>query len=263
MNILVCVKQVPDVSQVEIDRETNNLKRDGVKSIVNPSDLNALQAALEIKRVTEGKVTVISMGPPQADEAIKECLAIGADDGYVICDQAFIGSDTLATSYVLSQAAKKLGDFDLVFTGTNSIDGDTGQVGPELAELLGINQATYVKSLEINEENRSVSVTRDLEFMEEKAYVQLPALFSIIRDSNFVNSPSRKKLIQLKKEEIKILTAKDLDCDENRIGMKGSATVVSEIYPPEEVEKGQFVEGSVDEQVDKVIEILANHELIK
>lgn len=262
MNILVCIKQVPDVSKVEIDRETNNLKREGVPSIINPCDLNALTAALKVKKQSKGKITVISMGPPQASEAIREAIAMGADEGYVICDGAFRGSDTLATSYVLSQGAKKLGPFDLVFAGTTTLDGDTGQVGPEIAEILGFAQATYVGDLEFISDDK-IKVVRNLENKIETGELKVPALISILRDSNEVKKATKEEIEALKDLEIKTLTAKDLEAEEDRIGQKGSATVVAEVYPPKEIKKGQSIEGSVDEQVDGIIKVLKDYGFVK
>ncbi|MBU2699573.1 electron transfer flavoprotein alpha/beta subunit, partial [Sporomusaceae bacterium BoRhaA] len=149
MEMVVCVKQVPDTTEVKIDPVTNTLVRQGVPSIVNPFDKNALEAALQLKEKNGGKVTVVSMGPPQAKDALKECLAMGADEAYLVSDRAFGGADTLATSYTLAAALKKLGKFDLILCGKQAIDGDTAQVGPEMAEHLGIAQITCCSKFEV------------------------------------------------------------------------------------------------------------------
>ncbi|MDF2634543.1 MAG: Electron transfer flavoprotein alpha/beta-subunit, partial [Pelosinus sp.] len=161
MEVLVCIKQVPDTAEVKIDPVTNTLIRQGVPSIVNPFDKNALEAALQLKDKHGGKVTVISMGPPQAKDALKECLAMGADRAILVSDRAFGGSDTLATSYTLAAAIRKIGTYDIIFCGKQAIDGDTAQVGPEIAEHLEIAQITYVAKIEVDGD--TVSVEREYE----------------------------------------------------------------------------------------------------
>lgn len=253
MEILVCIKQVPQVSKMKLD-EHNNLIRDGVKSIVNPADLNALTMALELREIVGGNVTVLTMGPPSADIAIKECIAMGADKGYIVSSRNFKGSDTLATSYTLTMAIKSLGEFDIIFTGTQSIDGDTGQVGPELSYNLGMNLVGYVNKFEYTEDG--LILYRQSEEGVQKVKSKLPLLVSVLRDSN--------SFVKLTEEEIEecsaniiILSDEDIDADPDKIGIEGSPTIVAGIIPPELREIGVIIKGdTAEEKVDNLINIL-------
>ncbi|MCY6485934.1 electron transfer flavoprotein subunit beta/FixA family protein, partial [Clostridium aestuarii] len=173
MNIVVCLKQVPDTTEVKIDPKTGTLIREGVPSIINPDDKNALEEALRLKDANEAKVTVISMGPPQAEAALREAIAMGADEAVLISDRAFAGADTLATSHALAAALKKL-DYDIIFAGRQAIDGDTAQVGPEIAEHLGLAQVTYVEKVEVKED--ALKVRRALEDGYEELEIKMPCL---------------------------------------------------------------------------------------
>lgn len=179
MNILVCVKQVPDTTEIKINYETNTLIREGVPSIVNPFDAYALEIAVRIKEKHGGTVTVLSMGPEQAKAALKECLSVGADNAYLLSDRAFGGSDTLATSYILSSAIKSLGEFDLILCGKQAIDGDTAQVGPEIAEHLGLPQVTYVLDADISEDK--LSVKKETETGYEMIETSMPAVLTVVK----------------------------------------------------------------------------------
>jgi electron transfer flavoprotein beta subunit len=190
MDILVCVKQVPDTTEVKIDPKTNTLIRQGVPSIVNPFDKNAVEAALQLKEKHGGKVTVISMGPPQAKDALKECLAMGADEAALISDRAFGGADTLATSYTLAAGIRKLGKFDVIICGKQAIDGDTAQVGPEIAEYLDIPQITYVAKVEVNGD--IARVEREHEEGYEIIETTLPVLLTVVKSINEPRFPTVK-----------------------------------------------------------------------
>ena len=161
MNIIVCLKQVPDTNEVKINQETGTLIRDGVPSIINPDDKNGLEEALKLKDLHGGKVTVVSMGPPQAKEALREAVAMGADEVYLISDRAFGGSDTWATATIISAAIEKIGNYDLIICGRQAIDGDTAQVGPEIAEFLNLPQVTYAKNVRVEGNKLVVHVHKD------------------------------------------------------------------------------------------------------
>ncbi|MDO5715239.1 MAG: electron transfer flavoprotein subunit beta/FixA family protein [Tissierellia bacterium] len=263
MNILVCVKLVPDVSKMKIDKETNNLIREGVRQIINPADLSALRFALDLKDANDGHLTVLSMGPPDAEDALRTCIEMGADDGYLISGIEFKGSDTLATSYTLAEAIKKIGDFDIVFTGDKSLDGDTGQIGPELAEMLGFNLVSYVQAVDYQEgeffiERKTLKGT-------EEVKTKAPVLLSALRDS--APRPSRfarNRMAIAKEAEIKIFNGKNLDLDPHRIGQEGSPTYVKDVFPPSKEEPGHMIEGKdTEELVDKIIHLLVEKNVIR
>ncbi|MDR1397519.1 MAG: electron transfer flavoprotein subunit beta/FixA family protein [Desulfarculales bacterium] len=242
MNIIVCVKQVPDTTEVRIDPETNTLVRQGVPSIVNPFDLNALEAALQLRGKHGGKVSVISMGPPQAAEALKECLAMGADDVYLVSDRAFGGADTLATSYTLAAAVRKLGDYDLIICGKQAIDGDTAQVGPEMAEHLDIPQVTYVAGIEAD--GNTVRLKREHEEGYEIIETTLPAVLSVVKSINEPRLATIKGTIKASSAEIPVLTASDLGVDKDKTGLSGSPTQVKNIFTPEQRTQGEMIAGA-------------------
>lgn len=240
MEIIVCVKQVPDTTEVKIDPQTNTLIRQGVPSIVNPFDKNAVEAALQLKEKHGGRVTVISMGPPQAKDALKECLAMGADEAILISDRAFGGADTLATSYTLAAAIRKLGKFDLVICGKQAIDGDTAQVGPEIAEHLGIPQVTYVAKIDVD--GNTVRVEREHEDGYEVIETTLPVLLTVVKSINEPRYPTVKGTMKANRKEIPVLTVTDLDVDPERIGLKGSPTQVRRIFTPQQRTQGVIIQ---------------------
>jgi electron transfer flavoprotein beta subunit len=248
MNIIVCIKQVPDTGSVKIDPTTNTLIRSGVPSIINPFDLNAVEAGLFLKDEHGGKVDVITMGPPQAEEALRNTLAMGADNAYLISDRAFAGADTLATSYTLSMAIKKIGDFDLILCGKQAIDGDTAQVGPELAEILGISQVTNVSKL-IEVKETTIIVEQELEDGCEIIEVERPCLLTVTKQANNPRIPSLKNSMRAKKAEIPVWKAADINADEARIGLNGSATGVVKIFEPPKRTDSRMLQGNVDEMV--------------
>lgn len=251
MNIVVCIKQVPDTAEVRINPETNTLIREGVPSIINPYDTHALEAGLRIKESVGGKVTVITMGPPQAESALREAISMGADDAILISDRAFAGSDTLATSYTLSMAINKLGA-DIIICGKQAIDGDTAQVGPEIAEFLNIPHVSYVKKIE---EIRSdyIRVHRLMEEGYDIVESIIPVLLTVVKELNEPRLPSLKGKMAAKKAEIKKWTASDIEADPGRLGLKGSPTWVKNIFAPEIKKDRKMFEGSVEEQVDALI----------
>jgi electron transfer flavoprotein beta subunit len=252
MNIIVCIKQVPDTANVKIDPQTNTLVREGVASIINPFDMYAIEEAVRTKEKIGGKVTAVSMGPPQAQEALREAIAMGVDEAVLVSDRAFAGSDTWATSYTLASAIKKLECFDIIFCGKQAADGDTAQVGPGISMHLDIPQVTYVKKIEqIN--NTSARVERMTEDGYEIIETPLPALFTVVKEINQPRIPSLKGKMRAKSAQIKILTASAIDADEKCLGLNGSPTQVVRIFTPPAREGGQMLAGSVDEIVDKII----------
>ena len=210
--------------------ETNTIIRSGVPNIVNPDDKHAVEAALKLREAHGGKVTILTMGPPQAKDAIKECLAMGADEGILLSDMAFGGSDALATSFALASGIRKLGEFDLILCGKQAIDGDTAQVGPELAEHLGIPQITY--ACEIFAEGNTLTVKRELDDTYEIVEVQLPALVTAVKNLNEPRFPTVKGTMKANRTEIPTLTAADLGVPAEQLGLKGSPTQVRRVFAP-------------------------------
>jgi electron transfer flavoprotein beta subunit len=233
MEILVCIKQVPGTSKVEVDPVTGVLKRDGIDSKMNPYDLFALETALRIKEQKGGKIKVISMGPPQASEVIHEAYMMGADEGTLVTDRKFAGADVLATAYTLSQGITKIGTFDLILCGKQTTDGDTAQVGPEMAEYLGIPHIANVLSIvEIKE--KSAIVEMDMPNTIEVAEIQFPCLLTVEKDIFQPRLPSYRKKLSTKDRKIKVITLKELeDNDEKNYGLNGSPTQVERIFPPD------------------------------
>ncbi len=230
MKILVCVKQVVDTSKMEVDPNTGRLNRNGANSILNPCDKNALEAALQLKQQTGGTVTVITMGPPQAGAVLLESVSMGADDVHLITDRAFGGADTLATSYTLAAAIRKLGnDFDLIFCGQESIDSNTAQVGPEVAAMLGI--ADVSAAVGFQWQDGKAIVTRQVGEGCEVLELHLPAVVTAAPALNTPRYPSVQGILRKYETEIHQLTAADLDVEPERIGLKGSPTQVRGIRP--------------------------------
>lgn len=266
MNILVCVKQVPDTTNIKIDPVTNTLIRTGVPSILNPFDAQAINMALSLKEEKGGAVTVLSMGPMQAVAVLRECLALGADKAYLLSDRAFGGSDTLATSYIISCAVKKLeqenGTFDLILCGKQAIDGDTGQVGPELAEHLDRAQVTYVSGLDSADE-KSVRVMRDNEQETEVVEANLPAVFSVTTADEAARYPSISSIAASHEAEIHILTAADLTIDLAMSGLKGSPTKVKKTFTPIQNKAGVIIkESTAAQSTQKLLELLSGARII-
>lgn len=250
MNIIVCIKQVPDTTNVKIDPKTNTLIREGVKSIINPFDENAIEEALRLKDSHGGKVTVITMGPAQAQDVLKSALAMGADEAVLISDRAFAGADTWATSYTLSQAIKKIGQYDLVLFGKQAIDGDTAQVGPGVAEFLDIAQITFAIKVDINGDN--VIVKRQLEESSEIVETKMPAAITVIKQINEPRLPSLKGQMRAKKAIIPLWTAHDINADPENIGLNGSPTQVVKIFTPPPRGKSEVLEGEIEHICEKL-----------
>ncbi|QJW45248.1 electron transfer flavoprotein subunit beta/FixA family protein [bacterium BFN5] len=261
MEILVCVKQVPDTTEVKIDPVTNTLIRQGVPSIVNPFDKNAVEAAIQLKEKHGGKVTVISMGPHQAKDALKECLAMGADTAALISDRAFGGSDTLATSYTLAAGIRKLGKFDVILCGKQAIDGDTAQVGPEIAEYLDIAQITYVAKVEVDGD--TVRVEREHEEGYEVIETKVPVLLTVVKSINEPRLPTVKGTMRANRTEIPEITVNDVDVDPERLGLKGSPTQVRRIFTPQQRKQGEIIQAdSARASVTALIQKLSEAKIV-
>lgn len=242
MNIIVCIKQVPDTTEIKIDPVKNTLIRTGVPSIMNPFDKNALETGLQLKDKYGGKVTVISMGPAQAKAVLREALSMGADEAYLVTDRAFGGSDTYATSYILSESIKKLGSFDVILGGKQAIDGDTGQTAPSIAEHLGASRLTYVLDLEVDGD--SVIARRQVEEGIEVIKTKFPVLCTATKESNKPRYATIRGKLNSFKAEIHEITFADLPgIDESKIGLKGSPTKVKKTFTPQRTANGVKIEG--------------------
>lgn len=262
MEILVCIKQVPGTSEVEVDETTGVLKRDGVDSKMNPYDLFALETALRIKQETNATLKVITMGPSQAKQVIEESFMMGADEGAIISDRKFAGADVLATSYTISQGIKKIGNPQIIICGKQTTDGDTAQVGPEIAEFLNIPHVTNVtKILDIKEE--SIVVEVDMPNTLEVCEVKYPCLITVEKDIFQPRLPSFKLKIQTKDREIPIFTLNDFeDKDEMNYGLNGSPTQVLKIFPPTPNTDKDILRGSSDELSEALSNKLKDLKLI-
>ena len=255
LKILVCVKQVPDVNLVKIDPETGSLIRQGVPSILNPLDCNALEAAVQLKEKYGGEITCITMGPDMAEEALRECLAAGGDNAVLLSDRAFANADTLATSYVLRTAAKALGDFDLIFCGKESLDGATGQMAAQLAERFEANQVSSVSLIkELNTEDKYVIADREMEGGIQTVKAQYPCLFTIEKTNYTPRIPNLKNWKKSRTLEITRLNSKTIEgLETDKIGDPGSPTKVPRTYPPETGKIGHML-SSVEELVEVLYE---------
>jgi electron transfer flavoprotein beta subunit len=258
MKIIVCVKQVPDAKDVRLDPKTNTLAREGVQSIMNPYDQHAVEEAVRLKELLGGEVTVLSMGPPQAEEVLRQAIACGADHAVLVSDRAFAGADTWATSYTLAQAIRAIGIFDLILCGKQAIDGDTAQVGPGLAMRLQVPFVTCVQKVRQASESGLV-----LERMMDDGYdvltVDFPALLTVVKDINEPRVPSLKGKMRAKKVEIRRLTAADIGADPACIGLPGSPTQVVKVFPPESRGQRTVFTGSLDEQIGQLADNLKSY----
>ncbi len=245
LHSVVCLKQVPDTTQVHMDPQTGTLQREGVPSIINPFDVHALEAALVVRDLYGGKVTVLSMGPPQAMEALKKSLSMGASEAILLTDRAFAGADTWATSYTLATAIRQIdheNPVDLIFCGKQTIDGDTAQVGPGIATNLGLSQLTYVVNIQkVDLEKKEIWVERKLEEGREIVKAKLPALLTILKEANTPRYASLKALLRAARQSITVWDKNALPVDPERIGLKGSPTTVSKISAPPQRPPGEIL----------------------
>ncbi|CEP66673.1 Electron transfer flavoprotein, beta subunit [Moorella glycerini] len=262
MRIIVCIKQVPDTTEVRIDPRTGTLIRTGVPSIINPEDLHALEAALAIKDQQGAEVIALSMGPPQAQDALLEALAMGVDRAILLSDRNFAGADTAATSYTLARAIKKIGSFDLVLTGRQAIDGDTAQVGPQLAELLDIPQVTYVQQLSLAPDG-TCRLQRALENGYEVVETRLPALFTVVKELNTPRYPSIRGIVRACRQGVTAWTSADIAAVTALTGLNGSPTRVRRTFIPEHKKSCTILNGSPQESCRTLLQHLKERRILK
>jgi len=252
MNIVVCLKQVPGTTKVKIDPQTNTLIRQGIENILNPFDTYALEEGVRLKERCGGQVTAVSMGPPQAEEMLREAIGSGADEAILLSDSAFAGADTWATAYTLSKAIDKLEQCDLIICGRQTIDGDTGQVGPELAEILGLPFVAYVSKIE-EIGDQCIRVRRMIEEGYEVIEMSLPAVITVVKEINVPRLPSLRGLARAKSATIPVWTVGELGADKNMVGLSGSATRVVKIFFPQRVSRSEILQGDLASQVDTLV----------
>lgn len=255
MHIVVCIKQVPNTTDVKIDPVKNTLIREGVESIINPFDTYAIEESVRLKERFGGKVTVITMGPPQADAALREAISLGCDEAVLVSDRKFAGSDTWATSYTLSCAIRKLGACDIILCGKQASDGDTAQVGPGISTHLDIPQVTYVKKIEAIADNRA-----KVERMTEEGYdvveTPLPCLLTVVKEINTPRLPSLKGMMKAKAAKITAWTAADIASDPKSIGLDGSPTRVVKIFTPPPRKGGEILKGETADIAAKLAQLV-------
>jgi electron transfer flavoprotein beta subunit len=256
LNIVVCIKQVPDTTNVRINPQTNTLMREGVASIINPFDAYALEEGVRLKEKHGGKVTVLSMGPPQVDAALREAISLGADEAVLMSDRAFAGADTLATAFTLAAGIRKLGAVDIILMGRQAIDGDTGQVGPGMAENLGLPHVTDVRKIEQIDAEGTIVLERLLEEGYLRLKTKLPMIMTVVKEINEPRLPSLKGKLAAKKAAITVWTAKEVELDPVRIGLNGSPTQVMKIFTPPKPVGGKLFQGEVSQAVAQLLEEL-------
>ncbi|MHC1584680.1 MAG: electron transfer flavoprotein subunit beta/FixA family protein [Candidatus Syntropharchaeia archaeon] len=257
MRIIVCIKQVPDpehFSEIKIDVDKKAIKREGIPSIVNPLDKNAIEEGLRIRERFGGEVIAISMGPPQAVDALREALAMGVDRAILLSDREFAGADTLATSYTLSLGIKKLGEFDLVICGNETVDGGTTHVPPQLSEFLGIPHVTYVREVQFSDEK--VIMKRGIEHGYMLVEGKIPLLIAVTREINKPRYPTIVGIMEAAKKEIEVWGVEEIGAEKERIGLKGSPVQVSGVFEIELKRKREVLKGPPEEVVKKVVERL-------
>jgi electron transfer flavoprotein beta subunit len=262
MRIIVTIKQVPDTNNVSIDKKTGTLKREGIPSIINPDDKHAIEAAVKLKEKFNATVSILTMGPPQAKQALKEALAMGADDAWLLSDRKFAGADTLATAYTLSRAIRRMGEYHIIMCGRQAIDGDTAQVGPQLAGFLDIPQITYVCDLDINPEESCLVATRETDEEVHKVKAQFPVLITAIKELNEPRYPSINGIFSSADTKINILTAADLAVEEDRLGLQGSPTQVYKTFTPGARGECQKLTGTFKENAVQAVACLDDKGLI-
>lgn len=261
MNIVVCLKQVPATTNVKINPETNTLIRQDIESTTNPFDSYALEEGVRIKEQFEGKVTAISMGPPQAETILRDAISVGADEAILISDNIFAGSDTWATAYTLAKSIEKIRKYDLIICGRQTIDGDTGQVGPELAEMLDLPFIAYVSKVEAID-NNYIRVRRMIEEGYEVMEASLPALITVVKEINIPRLPSLRGLAKAKSAKIPVWSASEIRIEKNLVGLSGSATRVVKIFFPKRTSHNVMLHGNVNNQVDTLVTILREKKVV-
>lgn len=257
MNIYVLVKQVPATDKVKIDETTGTMKREEVEAVINPLDLYAIEGALKIREMySDTYITAISMGPPKAEEVLKEAISMGCDRGILLSDRAFAGADTWATSYTIAGIIKKLGDFSLIITGEKATDGETGQVGPSLAGQLDLPVVTYVSRI-LEVKNDSIILEREIEYGTEVVKVKLPAVISVTKAIGEPRLPTLKGKIKARETKIEVYNLESLGLNKDDVGLLGSPTRVVRVFYPKISREGKKIRGSNPNEIaDKMIQIL-------
>lgn len=262
MKILVCMKQVPAGTKVDIDPETGAMKRLSGETRTNPYDLFALEAALQLREKVGGSVTVLTMGPPQAEEMMRDAYTMGADDAVILSDRKFAGADVLATSYALSQGITAIGDIDLIICGKQTTDGDTAQVGPAIAEHLGIPHAAWVSEI-VDADSESIQVKQDLVSVSQTSKIPYPCLITVDKDMCVPRLPSYLLQKQSKDRPVKNMTFEDMaDQNLSKYGLVGSPTAVEKMFAPPEVEKQVYFDGDAKEKTKQLFDVLVNKKVI-
>jgi electron transfer flavoprotein beta subunit len=255
MNIVVCLKQVPGTTEVKIEPATNTLIRQGIENIINPFDTYALEEGVRLREKHGGKVTVISMGPLQAEAALREAVSLGADEAVLLSDRAFSGADTWATAYTLSRAIVKIEKYDLIICGRQTIDGDTGQVGPELAEMLDIPFVAYVSRIEEIKDGY-LRVARMVEEGHEILETTLPGVITVAKEINVPRLPSLRGIMKSKSVTIPTWGIKELGVDASMVGLAGSSTQVIKVFFPQRVHQAEMLSGNLEQQVETLVDRL-------
>ncbi len=265
MRIIVPIKQVPETSKVKMDPVTGTMVRAGLEAIINPLDLYAIEAAIRLREAHGGSITVISMGPPQAEKALKEAIAMGCDDGVLLSDRRFSGADTWATAYTLAQGIRKLGGADLILCGERATDGDTGQVGPAVAAMLDLPLATYVSHIEVLE-NDQLRLTRLVEGGREVLRTPLPALVTVVKEIAVPRLPTLRGMLRAKGTALPVWGPEAVEADPENIGLKGSPTRVVRIHHPQVTRQGELVTikdpADVDAAAERLLEFLQKRNLV-
>jgi electron transfer flavoprotein beta subunit len=262
MNVVVCLKQVPGTTEVKINPQTNTLVRQGIPNIINPFDTYALEEGVRLKEKHGGKITALSMGPPQAVDMLREAISLGADEAVLLSDGAFAGADTWATAFTLAAAVRKLGQFDIVICGRQSTDGDTAQVGPELSEMLGVPFIAYVGRIE-EISGGQVRVKRMIDEGHELVQSPLPLVITVTKEINTPRLPSLRGIARSKSAKIPVWTLQDLGLDPARVGLAGSYTKVVKIFTPRREKKAEMLQGEIEAQVSSLISKLQDSRLIR
>ncbi len=261
MKIIVCIKQVPSTTEVQIDQKTGTLKREGIEAVVNPLDMYAIEEGIRLKEKFGGEVSVLSMGPPQAENALRDALALGCDKAYLLCDRFFAGADTLATIYTLACGIRQIGLCDLVLCGLKTTDGDTAQVGPGLAEELGVPHVSYVRKIVDVVEGR-ITVERSIEDSYEEVETPLPCLLTVTKETNTPRLPSFRRKIEARKMPVNVWGVQNIDGEKNRFGLDGSPTRVIKVFAPPPRPGGEIITGEPKSQAKLLIQKLKERRIL-
>jgi len=262
MKTIVCIKQVPEVSEVKINPVTNTLIREGVPSIINPFDTYAIEESVRLREKLGGTVIILTMGPPQADLALRQAVEVGADEMVLLSDRAFAGSDTLATSYALSMAIRKIGDYDLILCGKQAMDGDTGQVGPGIAEFLDLPLLTYVKKIVEVEPHKRIRVEAMTDTGYDVLEAPLPAVLTVVKEINVPRLPSLRAKMKAKSGKVTVWKAEDIGAPHGKIGLEGSPTAVWKIFTLKPRSGGQLLHGTPSEVAGQLFEHLRERHIV-